>query len=448
MQNYQPIKRLGRGMQGEVWHAKDLRNETEVAIKTQTGQRSGISSAMLYEIIAIRRIASTNTVFLLDTYHSSGTTFTVMPVARKTMLEVTETEKEIYGVRKGVLDLISGLHAIHNAGFAHFDLKPSNILLYSTGLRIADFGSCRRVYHGRQTGSKAPATTVLYSSPEILFGQADIGAPADVWSLALCVYFWCTDELLVEERSLAAVIKRLWNLLGAIPDHLRECVPSDYMWALAERSISAEWKKELASDFQMLIADCLRWDAYQRPTTRTLMNICGLVPSAPLGHLIPSLCVAGWQRFAQHSRAICLAAIGESAAYLCLRAETFLVALQMLDALVWKLPATSDLLVYSTICLHVAAKLIDNVTPNWAHHIAICKLTCGEDDLAVAEADALVKLDYQIRLITAIDALPFYKMLTDEILYVLKWFVSVPVLMEEKVLQALAEIEESHRRAL
>lgn len=364
------------------------------------------------------------------------------------MLEVTEEERKLYGFRKGIQGLISGLHAIHSTGFAHFDLKPSNILVYSTGLRIADFGSCRRVYHGRQTGSKSPESTVLYSSPEILFGQVDIGPPADIWSLGLCMYFWCTGKLLVDERSLAAVLKRLWILLGPVPYELSEIVPQDYVWLLGERSGGVNWMNDLTSEFRVLVTDCLRWDPYERPLSKDLMKTFSLFPSYPKGHLIPSLCTGGWLRFSQHSRAICLASIAEAAACMHLRAESFLVALQMLDALVWKLPVTANLLMYSTVCLHVAAKLIDNITPSWTYYLSILNLSCSERDLSKAEADALSKIDYQVRLITAIDALPFYKMLAAEILHILKWFVSTPQLVGDRVLEALADTEMNHRCAV
>jgi serine/threonine-protein kinase len=98
------------------------------------------------------------------------------------------------------LKLLSGVAAIHAAGFVHRDLKPHNVILHRVpggGLEpvIVDFGIAKRVDAGPVgleasglTESGAILGTARYMSPEQIVSAKDVGPAADQYSLAVMMY--------------------------------------------------------------------------------------------------------------------------------------------------------------------------------------------------------------------------------------------------------------------
>ena len=99
-----------------------------------------------------------------------------------------------------------GLHAMHEAGFAHHDVKPANLLCFPDGsAKLTDFGLSARVapaaggglglVAAATAGCKARGGTRFYMAPERLGGDAGMGhsvpvsdgRAGDVFSLGVCL---------------------------------------------------------------------------------------------------------------------------------------------------------------------------------------------------------------------------------------------------------------------
>ena len=76
--------------------------------------------------------------------------------------------------------LLRTLGDIHAQGYAHLDIKPSNILLNDGLPVLSDFGVASKREKASQVGTHA------YMSPEQAAGQ--IGQPSDVYALGLVLY--------------------------------------------------------------------------------------------------------------------------------------------------------------------------------------------------------------------------------------------------------------------
>lgn len=75
------------------------------------------------------------------------------------------------------------MHAIHNGGFVHLDLKPANIFITQDGyLKIGDFGMAVKLPAGKDVDGEGDRE---YIAPEILLGKID--KPADIFSLGLVI---------------------------------------------------------------------------------------------------------------------------------------------------------------------------------------------------------------------------------------------------------------------
>lgn len=106
------------------------------------------------------------------------------------------TEEQIIQL---LLGICRGLEAIHTKGYAHRDLKPTNILLGDEGQPVLmDLGSmnqaCIRVEGSRQALAlqdwAAQRCTISYRAPELFSVQSHcvIDERTDVWSLGCVLY--------------------------------------------------------------------------------------------------------------------------------------------------------------------------------------------------------------------------------------------------------------------
>ncbi|MCO5607696.1 hypothetical protein L7F22_061895 [Adiantum nelumboides] len=88
-------------------------------------------------------------------------------------------------VRSYVLSIVQGLKYLHLNGIVHCDIKAQNILIGSSGVKIADFGAAKRIGKGGVSKSEFRGTP-LWMAPEVIQG-VEQGFPSDIWSLGCTV---------------------------------------------------------------------------------------------------------------------------------------------------------------------------------------------------------------------------------------------------------------------
>jgi Nif-specific regulatory protein len=91
-----------------------------------------------------------------------------------------------------ILQIVSGLHHIHNLGIIHLDLKPSNILVSDAGVaKIMDFGLAIETH---QVLDRKIRGTLQYMAPEVL-KQDRVDSRADLYALGMTLYETVTGAL-------------------------------------------------------------------------------------------------------------------------------------------------------------------------------------------------------------------------------------------------------------
>lgn len=90
-------------------------------------------------------------------------------------------------------EMVLAIHALHNMGYVHRDIKPDNVLIDRTGhIKLADFGSAAKLSSHNIVTSQMPVGTPDYIAPEVLAMmercRGSYGRACDWWSLGIVAY--------------------------------------------------------------------------------------------------------------------------------------------------------------------------------------------------------------------------------------------------------------------
>jgi len=100
--------------------------------------------------------------------------------------------------------MIEGVHYLHEQGWIHGDIKPENMVLFGTELKITDFGGLSHV-----TSPSRSLTTPYYQAPELLKGRESTQS-GDLWSLGVTLFTLFTQQAVPwAETHLVGIIKAL-----------------------------------------------------------------------------------------------------------------------------------------------------------------------------------------------------------------------------------------------
>ena len=185
---YRLLRLLGRGGQGEVWHAFDIKLRVEVALKSLRPDllRDDRARELLRrEVRSARQVVSPNVCRVFDLVVEDGHEMVSMEfVDGTTLADLLRERGPLDLSRAGEIaaQLLAGLEAIHAAGLIHRDLKTENVMLtLSRRVVVMDFGIARNL---REMQADTIAGTPGYMSPEQAAGFP-LDARADVFSAAV-----------------------------------------------------------------------------------------------------------------------------------------------------------------------------------------------------------------------------------------------------------------------
>lgn len=208
---------LGRGGMAEVYRVRDTSDRgTLRALKLLdpgAAVHPGFRSRFLTEAKTMAELPSPYIARVFDWGSHGDTLFIVMEyVAGGTGLDrIRRGRTDLLSTLRVGFELLLALGAAHRAGVIHRDVKPSNLLLSSEGLRLADFGIARitekAVPHATVTGDNLG--TLGYAAPEQTKNAKAAGPRADLFSAGATIFAMVTRRSptgLAQSATIPAVL--------------------------------------------------------------------------------------------------------------------------------------------------------------------------------------------------------------------------------------------------
>ncbi len=220
---YEVLSPAGAGGMGEVYRARDTRLDRTVAIKVlpaHLAENPDLKQRFEREARAVSSLNHPNICLLFDIGHQDGIDFLVM--------EYLEGETLAARLEKGALppdqmlrsavQIADALDKAHRQGVIHRDLKPGNIMLTKSGVKLLDFGLAKALptagigdFSQSPTQSR-PLTaegtivgTFQYMAPEQLEGK-EVDARTDIFTFGAVLYEMATGRKAFEGKSQASLI--------------------------------------------------------------------------------------------------------------------------------------------------------------------------------------------------------------------------------------------------
>ena len=302
--DFRIVREIGRGGMGVVYEAEQLSMRRRVALKVLYPSVTMTATAIerfRREAQAAGRLHHTNIVAVHGMGSDGGMWFYAMEwVAGRALSLVLDDLRSLEGMRpepaaagtsstaavstssgsreeyarvaRSFAGLADALATAHAAGVVHRDVKPSNILLDTTGtLKLLDFGLARV----REESAAVTATGDVIGTPQYMSPEQARGGPiderCDVYSLGATLYEVLTKRPPLAGRDVAEVLARV---LSTEPPPARR------------------WNRRIPRDLETIVSKAMEKTPARRyrsagDLSRDLIRFAegGLIHARRVGHL-------------------------------------------------------------------------------------------------------------------------------------------------------------------
>jgi serine/threonine protein kinase/Tol biopolymer transport system component len=253
---YEILSLIGKGGMGEVYRARHLKLERDVALKLLPPQLCRDPERVRrseHEAKTLALLNHANIGAIYDFVESNGVECLVLEyVEGQTLAQRLQRSRlptaESLDIARQIAE---ALESAHERGIIHRDLKPGNVMIRADGkVKVLDFGIAK-ILESDVSVDSAPAArsatktstlgTPSYMSPEQAKGK-NANRNSDVWAFGCVLYEMLTGKRAFDGDSAAEILDRVvqtepdWS---ALPD-------------------------ETAPDIRKLVQRCLRKDTQQR----------------------------------------------------------------------------------------------------------------------------------------------------------------------------------------
>ena len=191
--------------------------------------------------------------------------------------------------------IVKGLCHIHEKGYVHCDIKPSNILVFpreggGNEVKISDFGLSKRVEEERALQLPQLSGTPAYMSPESVVYRED-EPPLDVWSVGIMVVEMVTGKLVWRKLGKEDLLFSIVFEQPEIPENMSED-GKDFMRRCFKREAKERWTARMLLNHPFIVekpttsmdgeASHFDWSLLQLPSASTGSSSSPIPPSNSL----------------------------------------------------------------------------------------------------------------------------------------------------------------------
>lgn len=213
-------RELGRGGMGAVFLARDAALDRYVAIKFLSDSLAGdeqVRERFLFEARSMAKVSDAHVAQVLIVGEVDQRPYFAMEFLEGGSLSDLLRQQgrlDQQAAAYFIGQAAQGLHAAHEAGLVHRDVKPANLLLSARGLlKVADFGIALApsAQRARLTTTGGVIGTPGYLSPEVCLGE-QVTPAADQFALGVVFFELLTGQVPFQDvspmRAMYAVVER------------------------------------------------------------------------------------------------------------------------------------------------------------------------------------------------------------------------------------------------
>ena len=255
--NYEILRKIGEGAQGEVYLAKDKRLGRKVAIKSlhvDLITNTVLKERFIGEAKLLGQLSHSSIVSLYDYVVDTSGYHLIMEYLKGNQLDdyINKVSGPINEIRAIdiFLQVLDGIHHIHKLNIVHRDIKPSNIIIDENDkIKLLDFGIAKDYSNdpnltvvGQSVGG-----TPMFMSPEHI-SNAKITVQSDIYSLGVTFWNMLTGKAPYEGLSLAKIYSKI---------ETEELPPIEKIYPFASKKLNDIIKKATAKDPKKRYDSCL-----------------------------------------------------------------------------------------------------------------------------------------------------------------------------------------------
>ncbi len=208
---YEVTAKIGQGGMGAVYEARHTLIGKRVALKVlldKHAEKEQVVARLKQEARLASSIGHDNIIDITDFgTTNTGRTFVVMEFLEGESLGACIARQgriEPARIVAIATQIASALHAAHEKGIVHRDIKPDNIFLIKRGgtdfVKVVDFGISKSMLPEESDDVRLTQTgmvlgTPLYMSPEQAQGEDDLDHRIDIYALGVILYEAVTGEV-------------------------------------------------------------------------------------------------------------------------------------------------------------------------------------------------------------------------------------------------------------
>ncbi|XP_010686850.2 cyclin-dependent kinase F-4 [Beta vulgaris subsp. vulgaris] len=282
MEKYRPIQKVGEGTFGSVWSAINKQTGEVVAIKQMKNKKyhSWEECINLTEVKSLLKMSShPNIVKLREVIREHDILYLVFEYMECNLYQLIRkrgtrlfSEDE---VRNCCFQVFQALAYMHQCGYFHRDLKLANLLVSNNLIKLADFGSARKIDSGQPYTQYV--TTRWYRAPEVILKSPTYTSAVDMWAMGAIMAELFTLRPLFPGLNGADQMYKICSVIGSPTDNswphgIRLARGMNYQFPYLPGVHMSIVMPSVSDDATSLIRSLCSWDPFKRPTAAQVLQ--------------------------------------------------------------------------------------------------------------------------------------------------------------------------------